>query len=158
MIYSDLAKAVGNCIKDNRLAKHMTLEELAKAIGVTKATVQKYETGQIEKIGANKLKRIAEVLDIDMLRLSPEYYGSLSHWAEQNDKEATLKSLLDELYGESITLLIAQATQLTAEGRKKLLDRAGELLEVSRYNQTAQEVHADGMRERPEYYGFTETD
>lgn len=158
MIYSDLAKAVGNCIKDSRLAKHMTLEELAKEIGVTKATVQKYETGQIEKIGADKLKRIAEVLDIDMLRLSPEYYGSLNHWAARNDKEATLKSLLDELYGESMTLLVAQATQLTTEGRKKLLDRAGELLEVSRYNQAAQEAHADEMRERPEHYGFTETD
>lgn len=158
MIYSDLAKAVGNCIKDGRLKKGMTLEELAKAVGVTKATAQKYETGQIEKIGEEKLKRIAEVLDIDMLRLSPDYYGSLDKWTERNDKQAALKALLAELYGENMTALVTQAAQLTSEGQKKLLDRAEELLEVSRYNQAAQEAKADAMKERPEYHGLTDTD
>lgn len=148
MIYDDLTISIGKTIKDARIQKGMTLEALGKAIGVTKATVQKYESGRIARIGEDKLKLIAKVLGISLERLSPDHYGGLTPWAERLNKIEASNALLSELYGDSMVALVAMASMLTDEGHGKLIDRAGELLEVPRYNQVAAEIKADAARDQ----------
>lgn len=48
---------VGNNIKKYRKEKDITLKELADKIGLTEATVQKYEAGNIKKIDVEMLKK-----------------------------------------------------------------------------------------------------
>jgi repressor LexA len=48
-------------IKRYRLAAHMTLENVANAIGVSKQTVQKYEHGVISNIPSDKIEGMAKL-------------------------------------------------------------------------------------------------
>ena len=54
---------IGEKIKSLRCLKKLTLEELAGAVGTTKQTIHKYETGIISNIPASKIKAIADKLD-----------------------------------------------------------------------------------------------
>ena len=49
-------------IKQKRLENNLTLEEVAKKVGVTKATVQKWESGLIANMRRDKIILLAEAL------------------------------------------------------------------------------------------------
>ncbi len=51
-------------IKKYRLAKKMTLDELAEKIGIKKSTLQRYESGVITNIPSDKIEKMAEVFGI----------------------------------------------------------------------------------------------
>ena len=53
---------IGERIKLKRREKHLTLEQVGSKIGVSKQTVQRYETGQIENIPLTRLSQLAKVL------------------------------------------------------------------------------------------------
>lgn len=53
---------IGTRIKNKRTALNMTLEEVAKIVGTTRQTVQKYESGVIEGIPSDKVELLAKAL------------------------------------------------------------------------------------------------
>jgi|GEM_PF-1621418 len=55
---------IGTIIKDKRLSLGLTLEQVAQAIGVTRTTVQRWETGYIKSIRSDKIPRLAAVLNV----------------------------------------------------------------------------------------------
>jgi transcriptional regulator with XRE-family HTH domain len=54
---------VGRVIRAKRLAKGLTLDELAHGIGLSHQQVHKYEKG-VNRISASMLYRMARVLDV----------------------------------------------------------------------------------------------
>jgi repressor LexA len=60
---------IGAKIKQARLAKGYTQEELGKLIGVQKSAVAKYEKGKIVNIKRSVLAKISKVLDIPPVEL-----------------------------------------------------------------------------------------
>lgn len=60
----DLVK-IGQRIKDARTELGFTQEELGKAIGVNKSTIQRYETGKINKLKLPVIESIAKVLMVN---------------------------------------------------------------------------------------------
>ena len=70
--------SIGNRIKTLRLALKYTLEELGVAVGVSKATIQRYETGIISNIPSDKIELLAKAL-----KTSPAY---LMGWEEDPQK------------------------------------------------------------------------
>lgn len=58
-------KLLGNRIKQRRFELDMTLGDIASSIGVAISTVQRYETGSIEKIKLPIVEAIARVLNVD---------------------------------------------------------------------------------------------
>ena len=60
---------VGMKIKQARIAKGMTQEELGELLGVQKSAVAKYENGRVVNIKRSTLKKIADVLDIPPFEL-----------------------------------------------------------------------------------------
>ena len=67
-------------IKELRLQKHMTLEQVGKIVGVGKSTVRKWENGYIKDMGRTKIALLATALGV-----SPSY---LMNWPEdKNDQE-----------------------------------------------------------------------
>ena len=49
-------------IKELRMARNMTLEDVAKIVGVGKSTVRKWETGMIENMRRDKIAALAKAL------------------------------------------------------------------------------------------------
>lgn len=60
---------IGNKIKNARLAKGYTQEELGKLIGVQKSAVAKYEKGRVVNIKRSVLAKISKVLEIPPVEL-----------------------------------------------------------------------------------------
>lgn len=56
-----------NVIKEKRLEKNMTLEQVGNLIGVGKSTVRKWENGMIENMGRDKIVALSKALDISPL-------------------------------------------------------------------------------------------
>lgn len=78
---------IGERLKQKRREKHLTLEQVGKLIGVSKQTVQRYESGEIINIPLTRLSEIARVLGT-----TPGY---LMGWeSEDIDNYDSIKNLL----------------------------------------------------------------
>ncbi len=95
--------SIGTQIKNERLRKGYTLEELAKQVGTSKQTIQRYETGTISNIPSDKIEAIAVALGV-----SPAY---LMGW-EDKKTEPTVK---DDKLTESQRQLIEFAKTVPEE-------------------------------------------
>ena len=80
---------VGERIKEQRLRNKMTMEMLARMIGVKKATVSRYESGSIT-VPSAKIKAIADVLDV-----APEYLLGWKDWLPGQTNMLTMYGLND---------------------------------------------------------------
>lgn len=56
---------IGQRIKDARLMKGFTQEELGQRIGVKKAAINKYETGIVVNLKQSTIANLAQALDVD---------------------------------------------------------------------------------------------
>jgi len=61
-------------VKGRRLELGLTLEDVAKAVGVSAPTIQRYESGEIKNLRKDKIKALA-----DVLKVTPNY---LMDWYE----------------------------------------------------------------------------
>lgn len=61
--------SIGELIHSKRKELNLTLEEVGKAVGVSKSTVKKWETGYISNMKRDKISLLANVLQIDPAKL-----------------------------------------------------------------------------------------
>lgn len=101
-------KTIGQRIRDLRVGRKLTQEQLAKAIGITQASMTDLETGKSKSPASQTLTKLARVLEVD-----PEWLmtgkGAQQPIASLSETEAEL-------------LLVYRA--LSAEGREYVLKRA----------------------------------
>ncbi|GAB3061137.1 helix-turn-helix domain-containing protein [Salinicoccus sesuvii] len=71
---------VGDRIRQRRKELDISADDLAKFVHVSRATIFRYEKGDIEKMPAVTLKKIAE-----KLRTTPEF---LMGWTEDQEQES----------------------------------------------------------------------
>ena len=62
---------IANKIKARRQELGLTLEDVARAVGVGRSTVRKWETGMIKNMGRDKIAALAEILQISPVELVP---------------------------------------------------------------------------------------
>ena len=55
---------IGEKIRDARLAKGLTQEELGKLVGLQKSAIAKYENGRVVNIKRSTLQKLANALDL----------------------------------------------------------------------------------------------
>jgi len=60
---------VGTLIKETRIAKGMTQEELAEKVGVKKSAVAKWENGRVSEIKRSNLKNLSDALGLNPTQL-----------------------------------------------------------------------------------------
>lgn len=53
---------IGQRIKDRRIQRGLSAEELAPLVGLSPATIYRYENGDIKKVNTNKLQLFADAL------------------------------------------------------------------------------------------------
>lgn len=90
---------LGNKIRQARLAKHLTQEDLAKKVGTTKQNIYKYETGIITNIPLDRLEAIADVLSVTPSDLTG-WYGPSIHAHVSDPSFAGAASLVQFPAGE----------------------------------------------------------
>ena len=77
---------MGEKIREARLNKGMTQEELGQLIGVQKSAIAKYENGRVVNIKRSTLKKISEILDLRPTELI----------FEEKEKSADIDGLTEE--------------------------------------------------------------
>lgn len=103
-------------IKIQRESIGLSMREVANALGLSPSTVSRYENGNIDNMGIDKLEALSKVL-----RCSPGY---LMGW--ENNPTPLLCS--DLSYDESRFLALFRS--LNPDGQKKLAERAEELRDL----------------------------
>ena len=70
---------MGERIKELRISKGYTQEDLGKILGLKKAAIQKYENGDVENIKRSKIKLLADALSVTpsyIIGVMPKGIGS----------------------------------------------------------------------------------
>ncbi|WP_195984327.1 helix-turn-helix transcriptional regulator [Clostridium sp. D33t1_170424_F3] len=73
-------------IKNRRIELHLTLEDVAHTVGVSSATVSRWESGEIASLRGDKIALLAQTLQV-----TPAY---LMDWSTQS----AVPSQLDKVY------------------------------------------------------------
>ena len=103
---------IGKLIKRKRLEKGLTLEKVAKTVGVGKSTVSKWERGAILNMKKDKLDALSLILDIDPL--------SFIYGISDKNKEYSEQITPKELYVE-VKKLVSKTANITEQEKKLLL-------------------------------------
>lgn len=106
-------------IKELRLSKGLTLEQVGDKVGVGKSTVRKWENGMIANMKRDKIAKLADALGV-----SPAY---LMGW----DEEPAAKEGFNEAL---LKRLLAYMKLLNPKGIDELIKRAGELAQLPQYS------------------------
>ena len=92
-------------IKELRAKRNLTLEDVAKRVGVGKSTVRKWETGMIANMRRDKIASLA-----DALGTTPEY---LMGWTEPKEEaqlsetKAALIEIIKDISDEQAAAILA---------------------------------------------------
>lgn len=127
---------VGKRIKGLRIAKGLTQEQLGALLGVKKAAVQKYESGNVENLKRTKILQLAEILES-----TPSY---LMGWEDfdrrfntkQLSEDSHLFDLVRARYGDAACTILYKLETLNEHGIHKLIDYLFDLVEQPKYLKT----------------------
>lgn len=105
---------IGNIIKDARIRKGLTQEQLASFVGVQKSAVAKWETGRVSEIKRGNLQRIALALGIDpsVLLGREENITPPIEYEVLTDKQQELMDLATRLSDDELSLLLDLVRQV----------------------------------------------
>lgn len=110
---------VGERIKQYRLEKGWTQEELGKHLGVGKAAIQKYESGQVQNLKSSTIKTLCELFTA---RPFDFIFDELDY-----DEKPEI-----EIINTKKTNLLKVFTALNTTGQQKIIDYAADLSEISK--------------------------
>lgn len=121
---------IGERIKYLRSLADMSQEELGKRVGVQRAAINKYEKGGVTNVPIHMIEKIANVFEV-----SPSYIVGWNG-SEGNPLSAEVKVLqgVKRFYGRDSVDLLETFTTLNTKGRKRLMEYAGELEQISSYH------------------------
>lgn len=116
---------IGERMKRLRIEKNITQEELGAILGVKKATIQKYESGEIRNLKVDTIKFFSEFFE-----LPPAYfiYDEIPSYGEE-----IAERLLEIYLGERGANFMHNLYKLNFEGLRKLADYCEDLAEIDKY-------------------------
>ncbi len=104
---------IGKKIRDARIAKGLTQEELGNLIGLQKSAIAKYENGRVVNIKRSTLQKLAKALDLRgsdlVIESEPKEFAELSarvllddelmntielYYGLSNDKQKMIRDLI----------------------------------------------------------------
>lgn len=111
-------------LKNRRLELGLTLEEVANAVGVSKATVQRWESGNIANMRRDRIGLLSKIL-----RVSPLF---VMGWEEEAVPGDSVKAVPEPLRHDE-TSLLTDYRKLNPNGKGKVREYANDLAEQPKY-------------------------
>lgn len=111
---------VGQKIKQLRISKGLTQEELGEMLGVKKAAVQKYESGQVQNLKQSTIKKLCEIFN-----KYPDYFifdDFDSELEKELRKEVEFVQIMEKKYGKDVISIFEVVIDLNEESKKKVFD------------------------------------
>ena len=118
---------VSERIKKLRIASGMTQEQLGEILGVGKATVQKYESGQIQNLKTAHIRKLCRLFN-----KRPHYFI----FDDLEKYEAESENIIEKIetaYCSTLARVLKKGLALNDEGRARLLQAAADLIEIDKY-------------------------
>ena len=106
---------LGKLIKDARLAKGLTQEELGNLVGVQKSAIAKYENGRVVNIKRSTLKNLADALDLKPNQLLGESEEKEKPTAQDDGLSEEMQELVNRIKAlpeDKIQLLLQVARSI----------------------------------------------
>ena len=130
---------IGRRIRELRIKKGMSQEELAKAVGYTsnnsRSTINKVEQGQND-IVQSKLKTYAKALDVTvgyLLGIEDIDGFDVAYNPVEVQLEVNAFDVVKQAYGKGAVDLLQVFVQLNETGQKKALEQINDLFEIKKY-------------------------
>ena len=99
-------------IKSRRQELNLTLQDVAKAVGVSEATVSRWESGEIANMRRNRITALAQIL-----KVSPSF---IMDWEDKHS---------DEIIGDSsMATLFRLADNLNEEGKMQVTNSINKII------------------------------
>lgn len=107
-----------NILKEKRLEKKLTLEQVGEIVGVGKSTVRKWENGMIENMGRDKIVSLSKALGISPL----DILGIRDSEDETNPIKKELNDIFDLLNSKRQKKVLNFASDQLDEQKNNVLD------------------------------------
>lgn len=107
-----------NILKEKRLEKKLTLEQVGEIVGVGKSTVRKWENGMIENMGRDKIVSLSKALGISPL----DILGIRDSEDETNPIKKELNDIFDLLNSKRQRNVLNFASNQLDEQNNNILD------------------------------------
>ena len=129
----------GELIRQKRTEFNMTQEELGSKLDpkVNRASVNKWETGQVESIKRNHIQQIAKIFDITPCELM--CFDDKFDSAYISEEVKTIE-LVRRHFGKDMVQMIEMVQKLNKNGRTKVLQDLSDLVEHPKYTEKIQDV------------------
>lgn len=111
-------------IKLRRSELHLTLEDIGNAVGVSKATVLRWESGEIKNLRRDKIAKLAKVL-----KVSPAY---LMGWEDAVSDEGTDLGL--------VALKLMQSERISSDAALKKAEQIVDFFEAAQADLDKQQL------------------
>lgn len=120
--------SVGSKIRELRIKKGLTQEQLGELIGVKKAAVQKYESGRVKNLKQATITKFSEIFDVP-----PWTFVESQYDMNELCEEVTTLDLLGKHFGMDSIEMLQLFVQLNDRGKEKVMELSKDLLKITDY-------------------------
>ncbi len=106
---------IGDFIKQKRIEKNLTLEQLGKRVGVSKMTVLRWESGEIKNIKSDKIEKLANALGVPVIAL-------FEGFDENGNSKDNVKEVSPKEFADTVRQLLNKTTNLTEQQKQYLIN------------------------------------
>ena len=110
-------------IKTLRKKKKLTQQELADLLGVTKATVQKYENGGIKNLKQETIQKLCKIFSVHPSVFLPSFEEGLR-------REVAVIEEIKLLFGEECMNTVGMYLSLPDEGQDKVNEYVVDMIKI----------------------------
>lgn len=120
-------------LKALRESKGLTQEQVGEVLGVKKATINKYEQGEIQNIKRSNIKKLA-----DLFGVSPTYLMCLEDNGQSGEEKRLSEEvhILEEIqrkYGKQAVKMLELLSSMNDLGQKKAVEQVELLTSVPQF-------------------------
>ena len=124
---------IGEKIKQLRKNKGLTQSELGDLLGVKKAAVQKYESGQVQNLKQAVIKKLCEIFD-----KTPSYFifdDFDSELEKELKTELEFIQIVHNKYGEEVYRILETVINLNEDSKKKVVEYINDISFIQSVNE-----------------------